>query len=124
MCSQTCRVSGIDGQSLNFIEAYSPFNLARALLKGSTGLQGSLGIPRNLRFFVFVGFFKYFRDFGSNIKVIGQNNMIFELLQQKPRRIMYKFRQNTIFRPETCEIRPKVGNRTCPDLPRPVQEDP
>ena len=22
-----------------------------------------------------------------------------------------------------CEIGPKVGNRTCPDLPRPVQED-
>ena len=30
------------------------------------------------------------------------------------------FRQNTIFGPETCKIGPKVWNRTCPDLPRPV----
>ena len=30
------------------------------------------------------------------------------------------FRQNTILGPETCQIEPKVGNRTCPDLPRPV----
>ena len=51
-------------------------------------------------------------------------NMGFEFLQQKPYNIIYKFRQNTIFEPETCEIRLKVGNRTCPDLPRPVQEDP
>ena len=32
-------------------------------------------------------------------------------------RIIYKF---TNLGPETCEIEPKVGNRTCPDLPRPV----
>ena len=33
------------------------------------------------------------------------------------------FRQNTIFEPETCQIGPKVVIWTCPDLPRPVQED-
>ena len=42
--------------------------------------------------------------------------MIFELLGQKPCRIIYKFRQKLISGPETCEIGPKVGNRTCPDL--------
>ena len=44
--------------------------------------------------------------------------MIFELLRQKWCRIMYKFRQNTISGPETCQIGQKVGNRTCPDLSR------
>ena len=34
-----------------------------------------------------------------------------------------KFRQKPYFEPETCEIRPKVVIWTCPDLPRPVQED-
>ena len=58
--------------------------------------------------------------FSSNILVFVQNNVIFELLQQKWCRIIYKFRQNIILGPETCEIRPTVGNRTCPDLPRPV----
>ena len=29
-----------------------------------------------------------------------------------------KFRQKPYFEPETCEIGPKVGNRTCPDLSR------
>ena len=49
--------------------------------------------------------------------------VFFKFLQQKPCRIIYKFLQNTIkfFAPEEmCEIEPKVGNRTCPDLPRPV----
>ena len=64
--------------------------------------------------------FWIFNIFWSNIKVFGQNNMFFELLRQNPCRIMYKFRQNTIFGSETCEIGSKVGNRTCPDLPRPV----
>ena len=27
------------------------------------------------------------------------------------------------FEPKTLNNRPKVGNRTCPELPRPVQED-
>ena len=31
--------------------------------------------------------------------------------------------KNTIFEPETCEIGPKIVIWTCPDLPRPVQED-
>ena len=44
----------------------------------------------------------------------------FELLRQKPCIIINKFRQKYNFGPETCEIKPKVGNRTCPDLPRPV----
>ena len=49
--------------------------------------------------------------------------MFFELLQAKPYRIMYKFRQKPNFETTTCKIRTKVGNGTCPDLPRPVQED-
>ena len=38
-------------------------------------------IPRNFR--EFPDFFGYVRDLWSNIKVFGQNNVIFELLQQK-----------------------------------------
>ena len=41
----------------------------------------SLGIPRNFR--ESPRFLGYFRDFWSNIGVFGQNNVIFELLQQK-----------------------------------------
>ena len=37
--------------------------------------------------------------------------MIFELLRQKPCRIIYKFRQKVSFGPEAYEIGPKVGNR-------------
>ena len=44
--------------------------------------------------------------------------MIFEFLRQKWCRIIMSFRQNTISGPETCQIGPKVWNRTCPDLPR------
>ena len=46
--------------------------------------QGSLGNPRKpwiLKYFS--EFCGYFQAFWSNIKVLGQNNMIFELLQQK-----------------------------------------
>ena len=49
----------------------------------STGV--STGVPRkprNSRYF-FSGFVKYFMDFWSNIRVFGQNNVIFELLRQK-----------------------------------------
>ena len=49
--------------------------------------------------------------------------MIFELLQQKWCRIIMSFRQNTISGPETCQIGPKLWLPSCPDLPRPVQED-
>ena len=46
--------------------------------------QGSLGNPRKPRNFrYFSDFLRYFLDFGSNIKVVGQNNVFFELLQQK-----------------------------------------
>ena len=62
----------------------------------------SLGIPRNFR--EFPVFFEYFRDFWLNIRVFGQNNVIFELLQQKWCRIIMSFRQNTIFGPETYQI--------------------
>ena len=53
------------------------------LLNGSSFIfsHRSLGIPRNFRDFPV--FFWYFLDFLSNIKVFGQNNLIFELLQQK-----------------------------------------
>ena len=44
--------------------------------------------------------------------------MIFELLRQKWRRIIYKFRQNPISGPETCQIGPKLWLRSCPDLSR------
>ena len=59
-----------------------------------------------------------FWDFWLNIKVFGQNNLIVELLRQKWCRIIYKFRQKTIFGPETFEIWPKVVIWSCPDLSR------
>ena len=74
----------------------------------------------------FVGYFWflwYFQNFSSNIKVYGQNNVIFELLQQKWCRIIMSFRQNTISGPETCQIGPKLWLQSCPDLLLPVQED-
>ena len=75
--------------------------------------------PRNPWIFkYFSGFFGYFRDFWSNIRVFGQNNVIFELLQQKWCRIIMSFRQNTISGPETYQIRPKVLIWSCPDLSR------
>ena len=50
----------------------------------STGPQGSLGNPRKTFVFIyFQGFVGYFRDFGLNIKVSGQNNMFFQLLRQE-----------------------------------------
>ena len=61
--------------------------------------------------------------FWSNIKVFGKHNVFFELLQQKWCRIIMSFRQNTISGPETCQIGPKFWLQSCPDLPRPVQED-
>ena len=64
-----------------------------------------------------------FENLWLNIKVFGQNNLIFELLQQKWCRIIMSFRQNTISGPETCQIGPKLWLPSCPDLPRPVQED-
>ena len=76
--------------------------------------------------FTFLCYFlilKYFQDSSSNIQVFCQNNMFFELLQQKPCRIIQKFHQKPYFESETCQIGPKVGIWTCPDLPRPVQED-
>merc|ERR1711924_276410 len=44
--------------------------------------------------------------------------MFFEFLQQKPCRIIYKFRQKFSFGSETCEIGPKVVIWSCPDLSR------
>ena len=49
---------------------------------------------------------------------MGQNNMIFKLLQQKWCRIIYEFRQNTIFGSEMCEIGPEFVIWSCPDLSR------
>ena len=69
-------------------------------------------------FGLFWGFVSYFWDFWSNIQVCCQNNLIFKVLRQKWCRIIMKFRQNTISGPETWQIGPKVGNRTCPDLSR------
>ena len=46
--------------------------------------------------------------------------MFFEFLHAKPCRIIQKFAQKGSF---GSEIGPKVGIWTCPDLPRPVQED-
>ena len=82
--------------------------------QGSTGPQGSLG---NLGICEFLlGFLRYFYDFLWNIRVFGQNNVIFQLLQQKGCRIIYKFHQNTISGPETCKIGPKLWLQSCPDL--------
>ena len=67
---------------------------------------------------IFFEFFWYFRYFKSNIKVFGQNNLIFEFLQQKWCRIIMKFGQNIISGPEMCEIGPKVLIWSCPDLSR------
>ena len=53
-------------------------------------------------------FLAYFSDFRSNIKVFGQNNVFFQLLQQKPCRIIMKFRQKPYFEHKTCEIGPKL----------------
>ena len=101
---------------LNTIE-----NLIAPLQKST---KGSLGNPRKTYILIYFSeFLVYFWDFWSNIKVFGQNNVIFVFLQQKPCRINYKFRQKPNLEPKTCKIRPKVRNRTCPDLPRPVQED-
>ena len=49
--------------------------------------------------------------------------MFFELLHTKPCRTIWKLHQKVSFGSETCEIWQKVGIWTCPDLPRPVQED-
>ena len=43
--------------------------------------QGTLG--KLLCLYIFLVFFMYFLIFLSNIKVFGQNNVIFELLRQK-----------------------------------------
>ena len=50
--------------------------------------------------------------------------MIFELLQQKPCRIIYKFRQKPNFGPEACEIQPKVMIWSSPDLSRRTHKGP
>ena len=71
----------------------------------------------------FSDFFQIIFIFFELFNVFCLKNVFFELLHAKPCRIIYKFHQNTILGPETCEIGSKVGNRTCPDLPRPVQED-
>ena len=57
--------------------------------------QETLGNPGFWDYFQ--GFLKCFLDFWSNIKVFGENNVIFELLQQKACRIIYKFRPKTLF---------------------------
>ena len=61
-------------------------------------------------------FLGYLWDFLSNIKVFGQNNLIFELLRQKWCRIIMSFRQKPIFGPETCQIGLKLWLQSCPDL--------
>ena len=47
----------------------------------------------------------------------------FSASPEKTCRIIWKFRQKPYFEPETYRIGPKVVIWTCPDLPRPVQED-
>ena len=50
----------------------------------ATGPQGSLGNLREIHILTYVlGYLRYFQDFGTNIKVFIQNNVISELLQQK-----------------------------------------
>ena len=49
--------------------------------------------------------------------------MFFRLLDTKPYRTIMKLPRKLSFGTETCEIEPKVVIWSCPDLPRPVQEE-
>ena len=57
-------------------------------------------------------FVKVFLDFLSEIRILNQDNVIFELLQQKLCRMIYKFHQKLSFGPETCEIGLKVSTES------------
>ena len=46
----------------------------------------------------------YFSDFMSNIKVVGQNNLIVELLRQKWCRIIMSFIKNLFLDPKRAEL--------------------
>ena len=64
-------------------------HLSNLLIQLGLHIGLHLGIPRNPWIFgYFWRFFKYFLDFWSNIKVFCENNLIFELLHQKPHRII------------------------------------
>ena len=57
--------------------------------QGSTRLHRATGNPRKPRnFWYFWRLLGYFLDFLSSIRVFGQNNVFFELLRQKPCRII------------------------------------
>ena len=66
---------------------------------------------------------RYSGDFYQMFRFVGLKTMFFELLHAKPCRTIMRLHQKLSFGPETCEIEPTLWLRTCPDLPRPVQED-
>ena len=84
-------------------ESLQQFKSDCSLKQGARHLKGPQGSLGNLRktyiLTYFREFLRYFLDFWSNIKAFGQNNVIFELLQQKPCRISYKFHQKPSFGP-------------------------
>ena len=61
-----------------------------------------LGFPRI--FGLFFGFWGYFQDFWSNIKVFNQNNVIFQLLQQKWCRIIRSFVKIPFLDPKRAKL--------------------
>ena len=56
------------------------------------------------------------RNIQIMFRCFGGSSMFFGLLETKPCRIIMSFRQNTIFGPETCQIKPKLSLRPCPEL--------
>ena len=94
------------GYASNATAENSAASLEAALVRVSIPLGGTgRDADAHVRVTTFLA---YFSDFRSNIKVFGQNNMFFQLLQQKPCRIIMKFRQKPYFEHKTCEIGPKL----------------
>ena len=61
--------------------------------------------------------------FGIQTTFVYSFDVLLSFLAETWYRTNMKSPQKVSFGPETCEIGPKVWLRTCPDLPRPVQED-
>ena len=71
-------------QDLIVEETYVPADAFGDLMVLHSPTGVSTGVPRKPKNFPYFQIcFWYFRDLGSNIKVVNQNNLIFKLLQQK-----------------------------------------
>ena len=79
-----------------------------------TGPQGSLGNPRET--YIFTYFPELFGIFCQILWLWVKKTWFLSFSGKKWCRIIYKFRQNTISGPETCQIGPKLWLRSCPDL--------